>query len=246
MLSGLGLGPVELAGVALVAFAAGTLRGFSGFGTALVLAPVLSVMLGPRTAVPAIVLSVFVTTAQLVPSTWRHVRWRDQLALSIPGCLGVPAGVALLVHIEPDLLRRGISAATAVFALVLMTGWRYSGRPSVPASGVAGLLGGVLSGAGSIGGPPVVAYLLAGPDPAATNRASFVYYFVFTQTAGIALFAANGLLTWTVLAAAVALVPPMVAGLWLGARLFARARDAVFRRVALAALMAIALATLVA
>ena len=42
--------------VAAIAFLAGIMRGFSGFGAALTIAPVLALTVGPRAAIPAILL----------------------------------------------------------------------------------------------------------------------------------------------------------------------------------------------
>lgn len=230
--------------VAAVAVLGGLVRGFGGFGSALIVTPVLSLVVGPRAAVPAITLALFVTTLQLIPVTWRHVRWRLHWALSLSGCLGVPAGVVVLLWIDPEALRRAISAATAASALFLMTGWRYSGAHSLPAAATAGALGGFLSGAGSIGGPPVIAYLLAGQGSPAEFRANVVFYFAVTQVAGILLYGLNGLLAPGTLVVAALICPALAFGTWIGTRLFGLASERVFRRVALATLLAVGLVTL--
>ncbi len=242
-MAGLDIDAGQAAALIIAAMAAGLLRGFSGFGAALVLAPVASLIVGTRIAVPAILLSIFVTTVQLFASTWSQVRWSEQFSLSLPGCLGVPAGVFLLIYFDPELMRRGISAVTALFALLLMTGWRYSHPPTRSGSAVVGALGGVLSGAGSIGGPPVIVYLLAGPGSAAQTRASLIYYFAFTQAAAIILFAIGGLMTWEVLVTALVFSPSLLVGTWGGARLFHLASERTFRIAALVLLLVVGVST---
>ena len=233
----------QAAAILLAATVAGVLRGFSGFGAALVLAPVLSLLVGTHVAVPAIVLAIFATTVQLIAPTWSQVRWSDQLALSLPGCIGVPAGVVVLIYLDPELMRRAISAITALIALFLLTGWRYSHQPTVFGSATMGALGGVLSGAASIGGPPVVAYLLAGPGSPSQTRASLIYYFAFTQFASLAIFWIGGLMTWEVLITAALIVPSLVAGAWAGARLFHLASERLFRLAALSILLLVGVST---
>ena len=225
---------------------AGGLRGFSGFGAALVLAPVGSLIVGAHVAVPAIILSMFVTTAQLFAPTWRHVRWSDQLALSLSGCIGVPAGVALLVFLDPELMRRGISVLTVLLALFLMTGWRSGHPPTRLGAASVGGLGGVLSGSTSLGGPPVVAYLLAGPGSAAQTRASLIYYFAFTQLASLIAFWIGGLMNWEVLVTAAVIAPSLVAGTWGGMRLFHLASERIFRLAALTIMLLVGVSTLLA
>lgn len=233
----------QAAAILLAATVAGAMRGFSGFGAALVLAPVLSLIVGTHVAVPAIILAIFVTTAQLVAPTWPHVRWSDQFALSLPGCVGVPAGVLLLLYVDPEQMRRAISAVTALIALFLLSGWRHGQRPTVFGSATMGALGGVLSGAASVGGPPVVAYLLAGPGSPSQTRASLVYYFAFTQLAALTMFWIGGLMNWEVLVTAALIVPALVLGTWGGSRLFHLASERAFRRAALTILLLVGVST---
>lgn len=244
-LANIGITPFEAGLVVLTALAAGLIRGFTGFGSALVMAPVLSLVVGPRVAVPAIVIANMFTTAQVLPGALRAVVWSRVTVLSVAGCVCVPLGAMLLVTVDQDLMRRAISLLTVSFALLMLWGWRYSGavRPAITA-GVGGM-GGVLSGAASIGGPPVILFLLAGPDAAATNRATFIFYFLFTQLVGIAMYWGTDLLSRQVLLLCVIMMPTMVAGMWAGERLFNKSTEAMFRRVALVFLLAIGIATLV-
>lgn len=233
----------QAAAVLLSGAVAGALRGFSGFGAALVLAPVVSLIVGAHVAVPAIMLSIFVTTAQLIAPTWRHVQWSDQLTLSLSGCVGVPAGVALLIYIDPELMRRSISALTVLLALFLLAGWRSSRPPSRFGAAAMGGLGGVLSGSTSLGGPPVVAYLLAGPGSAAQTRASLIYYFAFTQMMALIVYWVGGLMSWEVVATAAAVAPSLLLGTWAGAKLFHLASERIFRLAALTILLLVGVST---
>ena len=106
-----------------------------------------------------------------------------------------------------------------------------------------GGLGGVLSGSTSLGGPPVVAYLLAGPGSAAQTRASLLYYFAFTQMAALIVYWLGGLMSWEVAVAAAVVAPSLVVGAWIGTRLFHLASERTFRRVALAILLLVGVST---
>ena len=240
---GLDIDTGQAAAVLLAAAVAGAMRGFSGFGAALVLAPVVSLIVGTHVAVPAILLAILVTTAQLIAPTWPHVRWSDQFALSVPGCIGVPAGVLLLLYLDQEVMRRAISAITALIALFLLIGWRSRRPPTRTGSATMGALGGMLSGAASIGGPPVIAYLLAGPGSPAQIRATLTYYFAFTQAASLILFWIGGLMNGEVLVTAVLIAPTLVAGTWAGAKLFHLASERAFRLAALTTLLLVGVST---
>ena len=106
--------------------------------------------------------------------------------------------------------------------------------------GVSGLFG----GAAQLSGPPVLVYWLAGTDPAWRIRANtIVLFFITTLFSGIAMFAA-GLFYTPAVVTAVICAPFYGIGLLLGQRLFGRASEASFRRVAFAIILAVAIVTL--
>ena len=88
------------------AFIAGVMRGFSGFGAALTIAPVLALAVGPRAAIPAIMIVMVVTSLQLVPRAWKDANWPVVIPLSIGGSIGIPIGAWLLIVIDPEFIRR--------------------------------------------------------------------------------------------------------------------------------------------
>lgn len=240
----LGIGPWQAAIVFAAALAGGVIRGFTGFGSALALAPVVSVTVGPLLAVPAIILTLAITTVQLIPGARRAVDWRRVAPLAVAGCVGAPIGVYVLVSVDQEAMRRGIAAAVVLFTIAMMAGWRYRGTPSRVLAMAVGGVGGALSGAASIGGPPVIAFLLASPESAASNRAAIIFYFLFTQVTALALFWVEGVIVVQVLWLTVLMLPGQMIGIWIGDRLFPLAGDETNRMVALGFLLAIGLVSL--
>ena len=236
----------ETVAVAGTAFFAGVMRGFSGFGAALIVSPVLALIVGPRTAIPAILIVMTITSLQLVPGAWKDANWPAVLPLSAGATLGLPVGIWILVAVDPHIMRRAISAIVVVFAVLMLVGWRFKGKVGPLISGAVGVVSGLISGAAAAGGPPVVMFLLAGPESAARNRAAIILFFFLTQIAGIFIFWANGLLTARALWVAVPMIPTVLIGTWIGERLFGKASDILYRRIALGILLAIGLSTLFA
>lgn len=241
----LGLTAAEIAVVILATLLGGAIRGFTGFGSALVMAPIVAIVVGTRVAVPAIVIVLYISTFQLMPGAIRDVDWRRVLLMGSAGGVGVPIGVYALVVVDQELMRRGIAAVVAGFALVMLAGWRYQRTPSSYLAATMGGLGGVLSGAAAVGGPPVIAFLLSGPDRAAVNRAAIIFYFFFSQTVAIALYWAEDMIVAKVLWLTVLMLPAQMVGVWAGAKLFPKASETNYRRIALGFLLAIGLVTLV-
>ena len=230
--------------IAAMSLAAGVMRGFSGFGSALAIVPVAAAAVGPLLAVPAVVCVHLATSAQLAPGALRAADWGRVWPLSAAGMAGVPVGAWLLVTQDPGLIRQAISILIIVFAVLMLRGWRYTGRINRAVTAGVGALGGFISGAAMIGGPPVVMFLLAGPHRASQNRGAIILYFIFTQIAALAMYWIEGLLVRTVLWLCLLIAPPLMAGMWIGERLFGRASEETFRRVSLCFLLAVGTATL--
>jgi uncharacterized protein len=228
------------AGAAAVALA-GLVRGLSGFGGALVMAPVLSLLYGPAPAVAMTIGIELVGYLQLLPGAAPHIRWREVAPMGAAALAALPLGVWLVLHLPPETMRRAIGAIVAVLAALLMLGWRARQRPGLPAALGVSALSGLLEGLSGTPGPPVVLYLYVGPDSAATNRHQLIGYFALLDVAAVLLFGAQGAFAGGALVRALLLVPVSVLATWLGGHLFRRAREALLRWLALVLILAIGL-----
>lgn len=223
----------EIALAAAVSAAGGVLHGYTGFGAALLIVPLLTVIYGP---VEAIVLSLLAGAAgivQLLPAASRQAGWREMAPLAAAIVITTPIGVFLLFTIDPDITRRAIGAFVLLTALALMTGWVYRGRRGAVPAVVAGSLCGAITGFAGVGGPPVALYYLASPEPAGVQRANIVIAVGVVIVAMMVSVGVAGGIGVTSLARAVVIIPGYVAGAWAGARLFTIAPEALYRRIAL-------------
>jgi len=144
--------------IALILFAASLTQALTGFGLAMVAMPLLVALIGVRTATPLVaVLSIFVQIPLLIRYR-REVDWRAVLRLGAAVMVGVPLGVLALKRVDPTIvsvLLGVIVVAYALYALIapelprlVRPGW------AIPFGFAAGLL----SGAYSTGGPPLIIY----------------------------------------------------------------------------------------
>jgi uncharacterized protein len=213
------------------ALVAGMARGFSGFGGALIFVPLASAVLGPRLAVPVLLVIDIVLTPGMVPNAWRLAdRWNVG-TMAAGAAIGVPAGAYALTALEPLVIRWAIVALVFVLLALLMSGWRYHGRPSVPLTVAVGVTSGVFSGTAQVGGPPVVAYWLGGLIPAVTVRANTLLFFAISSLFSLASYLLGGLITVEALWLSLVIGPAFGIGLYSGSRLFGRASDRIFRRI---------------
>src|SRR6185437_10250784 len=229
--------PVTLIIAAAIAIAAGAVRGITGFGGAMVMSPPLALLLGPRVTVPVVLLLESIIAAPMLWQTRERVNWRMIGAILAAACLFVPIGVLVLAVTDPKVTRNAIAITVIVFALLLLRGWRYAGRPRLATSIGLGAISGSMLGATSVGGPPVVLYLLSGPDPVETTRANLTLYVTVTSLIGIVMLAEQRIFDAGSARLSLWLAPAYYAGLVAGIRLFPRFDEARLRRFTLALLI---------
>jgi uncharacterized membrane protein YfcA len=237
----------ELVAAALaIAAIAGVVRGITGFGGAMVMTPPLALLFSPALVVPVVLLLESVAAAPMLLHTRRQVCWRVIGPILGAACAGVPLGAYVLVSADPQMLRRGIAAIVIVFSLLLLRGWRYAGRQRLGTSLGLGALSGAMMSATSVGAPPVILYLLSGPDPVEATRANLTLYLVLSSLACLILLWVHEVLDIPAAMAALILAPGYYAGLVLGQRLFPLLGDIRFRRLTLLLLIAVSAGILVA
>ena len=234
----------DLAWLIAAALAGGLARGFSGFGAALIFVPLAAVAVGPHRAAPLMMLVEVIALASLTWPAWRIADRREVGVLTLGAAFGFPAGAALLRMGEPVTLRWIIALTILAMLALLVSGWRFRGRPTPPLAMGVGVAGGVLGGVAMVSGPPVMAYLLGRALPAREVRAVFTLYLGAGTVLAAVSYAALGLLGGALLGPFLVAAPLYGIGIWIGARMFGLASELTFRRacyamIALAALISL-------
>lgn len=212
---------------------AGFMRGVTGFGASMVMAPPLSLIVGPVEAV--IVALVLESTAAFVmfPKALREIKPRTLAFLTLPACFTVPIGGYLLLNLDPVIARKLIAGVVVLFSALLLIGLRYTGSPRPGTSMAIGSLVGVLLGSTSVGAPPVILYLLSGPDPQRVTRANLTVFVTAISVIGLVMLAIAGAITADFITYAAILVAPFLFATWVGGLLFERMSETSVRRFAL-------------
>ena len=236
-----GLSPVALAVMGAGLFLASLARGYSGFGFSAVLVASWSLVTEPSRAVAlALVMEVIASIIQAF-SVWRTIPWRRVGCLIGGAALGTPAGVWLLAHVQPHLMKLGIAVFVLVSAMALLAGFQFKRKATAAGTAAIGVVSGVANGAVAMGGLPVALFLTADGDSPARIRAAVIAYFFLLDIMGLAYLAHEGLVGPQTFAHAVVAFPVLVIGVWLGARHFLGATPESFRRTTLWILIGLAL-----
>lgn len=220
-------------------------RGYSGFGFSMISILLLSLLLPPAEIVPAILCLEVAASIWLLPQVWKDVHWKSLLWLSLGVVMTTPVGAYLLAATPQKPMRVGIAAAVLAFAILLRRGFAWKRMPNRAWTVAAGMATGLLNGAAALGGPPVILFYFSSPAGAGVSRASLIAYFFFTDLTAIGANAAGGLVSMRTVYFGAAMLPPLIAGLIIGSRVFSRADPESFRRTVLAFLMVLSLAGIV-
>ena len=231
-----GLGWLIL-GVAL----GGLVRGFTGFGTAMVYLPFAGAVLSPVAALTTLVVIDLIGPLPHIPRALRDGHPRDAMRLGVGCLLGMPLGVAVLLAVAPEVFRYGVSVIALILLVLLMLGVRYRGQLTRPLVYVTGLLGGFLGGASGLAGPPVIMLYMASPHRAAVIRANLILYLLFVDVIMLGLFAWRGFLELTPILLGLVLAVPYALAIVAGAAIFNPERPGIYRAVAYAIIAAAAL-----
>ena len=217
--------------ICVVAFIAGTARGFSGFGAALIFMPLASSLAAPRLVAALLLIIDFVAAAPLLPNAWREADRKATAIIVIGALIGVPLGTYFLTRLDPVTTRWIISCFVIALLLLLISGWRYRGKDYVPLSIGIGALSGFCSGLAQTGGPPIVGYWLGRPIASHIARANILLYFGASDFFSGVSYAVSGLINRDAILFALVVGPVYAIGVRFGASLFGRASETVFRGI---------------
>jgi uncharacterized membrane protein YfcA len=100
---------------------AGTLGGIVGFGSSIMLMPVLVIAFGPLQAVPVMAIAAILANASRIAAWWREVDWRACAAYAVTGIPAAALGARTLVSLPP----RAIEIAIGVFFIAMIFARRW-------------------------------------------------------------------------------------------------------------------------
>lgn len=205
------------------------MRGFTGFGMAIILVPLLSLTIPPGDAVVLAILLQLLIGPVGIRSILADADRSSAVTIAVAAMLATPVGLLLLAATPADYARTAIAfIAIGAFLLVVLP-QRAAARPSRASGVMTGLAAGLLTGFAAMPGPPVVPFYMRQRIAPRTARASMMLIFFATAIAGTIAAAARGLAPPPLLLLSAALFVPMVAGNWLGGRFFGRIPAPVWR-----------------
>jgi uncharacterized membrane protein YfcA len=197
---------------------AGTVSGIVGFGSSIMLMPVLVLKFGPVAAVPIMAVASAMANFSRVAVWWREVDWGASAAFAVTGAVGAALGARTLVAL-PQTLIEGVLGAFFIAMIpirhaLIRKNWRL-GRAHLAAAGlVIGYVTGIAVSTGPISVPVFLAYGLVKGAFIATEAASSLAVY----GAKLVVFQQFGVLPWSILAKGLIVGSSLMAGSWLAKR----------------------------
>jgi uncharacterized membrane protein YfcA len=218
--------------IAAAALIAGLVRGFSGFGTAMIYLPVATQFLPPFWAIATLALMGIGGPLPNLRGAWAVVNRRD-LALLLGGtAVSMPLGLWALSFLAPETFRWAVSLLALSMLVLLVSGLRYRGAVSDAMVAGTGVAGGFLGGVAGVPGPPVILFYMARPLPAAVIRATTLLYLFGYEVLMILYLGGSGHLLAVPVLLGLLLTLPNLLGNWLGGLMFIPGYERLYRAVA--------------
>jgi uncharacterized membrane protein YfcA len=225
-------------------FVAGIIRGYSGFGFAMVAVTSISLVVPPARVVPLVLILEVLASIRLVPQVWKDIDWYSLRWLLTGSLFATPFGAYLLANVPTEPMRISISLLVLVAATLLIRGWAWKRMPGRPLILTAGMACGLLNGAAAIGGPPVILLYLSSPAGVTVTRASIIAYFLGIDSMSLVMASIHGLTKiQTLFLTAVCLVP-LLLGIGVGSKMFIKIDKDSFRHHVLILLIILSIAGL--
>lgn len=214
----------------------GFLRGFVGFGAALIIVPVLGYVFTPQMAVPIHAIMEIPGILQLMPTALRHSDRKTVTPMFGALLVAGPVGAFVLASSDPATMRIAVAVLVLAMVALLASNWRYKGKVGPLVTATAGGLGGFIQGAAGVGGPPIVAVLLSRQDDVSTTRGNVLAMMASIIMVTLASLFLYGLVTTEVIVAGVLAAPVYLVSTWIGSRHFKRSGGRLYRAASLAVL----------
>ena len=231
--------------IALVVIFSGFLRGFIGFGSGLLMIPILSYFYSPVFAMVFNIVIEIPATIYLTFVGIKKANLKEITPMMATMMLTIPFGTIFLVSVDEQIIKTLMSILLIFFVILIGSGWRIKSTITKYVLVLGGAISGLMQGATGMGGPPYVTVLLSKNDSDEVARAN-----ILVITSGLVISAIMslyyfGLFTKDILFTGAITAPVYVFATYIGTRFFNFSGNKYYRNSSLTALGIVGVATLI-
>jgi uncharacterized membrane protein YfcA len=229
---------VVLALFLLAAFVGGFASGLAGFAMGFVVSGIWLQILTPVETTALIVGYGVLTQGYGVWKLRHALAWRTVAPFIIGGIIGVPIGTLLLTWLDPAYLRFMVGLLLIAYGSYGLA--QPASRPApdqVAADAGIGFVNGIVAGLTGLPGFVITIWCQLRGWKKDFQRAVFQPVMLATIAANLVSLAVAGAVTAATLRLYLLGLPAMIAGIWMGFKLYGRLDDAAFRKIILVLLL---------
>ncbi|MEI6728249.1 MAG: sulfite exporter TauE/SafE family protein [bacterium] len=204
-------------GFVVVVFLSYFIASVTGFGGGLLSTPFLALFIDLKTVTPILVLSGFLLNLDIIRTSWKDIKWKITIILSLFSFVGIYVGVQLLFSANLDFLKIVLAVFIFLAGLNILFNQPLKLKTTnIYFSAIAGLVSGFFQGLFNTGGPPLVIYL-SGQNWLKENfRATLVGVFSITGLLQLGLLFQKSAINLNTLSYTVLLIPLILLSSFLG------------------------------
>ncbi|MBJ7537343.1 sulfite exporter TauE/SafE family protein [Marinomonas transparens] len=163
-----------------IVFIAGLVRGYSGFGFAVIAVVGMNLFLSPVESVPIVLGLDFICSLSLAKQAAKQADYRTFRILTLGSLVGIPIGLCLLHWIPENRLKLLICGLVMLLVLLLVRNHQAS-PDSLWRKLMFGTTSGIGTSSASIGGPMVLYYMLSSSLDVRAQRATMILFFIVSE-----------------------------------------------------------------
>ena len=216
----------------LTLMAAGIVRGFSGFGSALIFVPIANIFLPPADVIAIIALVGLGGMAALLPRALKTAEIKDVSTLGLAAVITVPLGLCAMTQFDRDIVRWAVAAVATGMLAALVLGWRYHGTLNLIRMVCLGAVAGAIGGLTGLTGPVVILFYLANGSRAEIVRANTILFLSILDVVIVFNMFVGDLLSFDLVVLGVMLSIPYFVASRIGQALFDPKYEKTYRTMA--------------
>jgi len=230
--------------VALVVAFSGFINSLTGFGFIIVAAPFLVQLLPPREAASVALVLGIILAAVVAIRERKTIAVKVTIRMFLAAILGIPVGTALLVGVDPAVIKIIVGTIVLGVTVALVRGLRLPPSFEFHLSLAAGFLSGILSGVSGMSGAMAVIYFMGQGWAPARVRPTIASFNVVVSMVTLVWLLSTGTIGPSQCTFALMFLPPAILGIACSGFLYKRIearhyRPLTFLLVTIAGLLAI-------
>jgi|TARA_B110000908_G_scaffold157156_1_gene197015 uncharacterized membrane protein YfcA len=242
--SSLSLTPSEAIAFAAICFAAGLVRGFTGFALSAFGLALAVLILPPVELIPVMWWLEMAASLVMLRHGWGGADMKATITLVCGSAIGLIIGLSVTTSVDAVLSQRIALCILITLALLQLAKIKIPHLASQPGTVATGVVAGIATGLAGVGGMVVALYVLARNDEPAKMRATLVAYLFMSSATAILTHLWFGTMNTTSTLRGLAFALPCVVGVLIGQRLFTPRFQPYYRPLCLTLLIGLGAASL--